>query len=101
MVGLVAQLVEQCPFKALVRGSSPRQPTTFAAFNWPNGGPPFNLRHVGLHDRYLFRELLTPLAYCLGGFLVFWIAYFFFTEIGTMQEHKFGLFDAPPNMPPP
>ena len=27
-VGLVAQLVEQCPFKALVRGSSPRQPTT-------------------------------------------------------------------------
>ena len=25
--GLVAQLVEQCPFKALVRGSSPRQPT--------------------------------------------------------------------------
>ena len=47
-----------------------------------------------LHDRYLFRELLTPLAYCLGGFLVFWIAYFFFTEIGTMQEHKFGLFDA-------
>ena len=27
--GLVAQLVEQCPFKALVRGSSPRQPTIF------------------------------------------------------------------------
>ena len=27
--GLVAQLVEQCPFKALVRGSSPRQPTSF------------------------------------------------------------------------
>jgi hypothetical protein len=27
--GLVAQLVEQCPFKALVRGSSPRQPTRF------------------------------------------------------------------------
>ena len=25
--GLVAQSVEQCPFKALVRGSSPRQPT--------------------------------------------------------------------------
>ena len=30
--GLVAQLVEQCPFKALVRGSSPRQPTT--SFAW-------------------------------------------------------------------
>ncbi len=26
--GLVAQLVEQCPFKALVVGSSPTQPTT-------------------------------------------------------------------------
>jgi len=47
-----------------------------------------------LHDRYLFRELLTPLAYCLGGFLIFWIAYFFFTEIATMQEHRFNLLDA-------
>lgn len=47
-----------------------------------------------LHDRYLFRELLTPLAYCLGGFLVFWISYFFFTELDTMQEHKLGLLDA-------
>ena len=27
--GLVAQSVEQCPFKALVQGSSPCQPTTF------------------------------------------------------------------------
>lgn len=30
--GLVAQLVEQCPFKALVRGSSPRQPTIILPF---------------------------------------------------------------------
>src|ERR1035437_9474668 len=28
LAGLVAQLVEHCPFKALVRGSSPRQPTS-------------------------------------------------------------------------
>ena len=28
--GLVAQLVEQCPFKALVQGSSPCQPTIFS-----------------------------------------------------------------------
>ena len=41
-----------------------------------------------LHDRYLFRELLTPLACCLGGFLIFWLSYFFFTELGTLQEHK-------------
>jgi lipopolysaccharide export system permease protein len=47
-----------------------------------------------LHDRYLFRELLTPLAYCLGGFLIFWISYFFFTELDTIQDHKLGLFDA-------
>ena len=46
-----------------------------------------------LHDRYLFRELLTPLAYCLGGFLVFWVAYFFFSEIDTMQEHQLRLLD--------
>ena len=30
--GLVAQLVEQCPFKALVVGSSPTQPTI--SFPW-------------------------------------------------------------------
>ena len=46
-----------------------------------------------LHDRYLFRELLTPLAYCLGGFLVVWVAYFFFSEIDTMQEHQLRLLD--------
>jgi len=46
-----------------------------------------------LHDRYLFRELLTPLAYCLGGFLVFWMAYFFFSQVDEMQEHKLHLLD--------
>jgi lipopolysaccharide export system permease protein len=46
-----------------------------------------------LHDRYLFRELLTPLAYCLGGFLVFWISFFFFKEMETIQENKLGLWD--------
>lgn len=47
-----------------------------------------------LHDRYLFRELLTPLAFCLGGFLIFWVSFFFFTEMDTIQEHKLGLLDA-------
>ena len=46
-----------------------------------------------LHDRYLFRELLTPLAYCLGGFLVFWISFFFFTELEHMQESKLHALD--------
>lgn len=46
-----------------------------------------------LHDRYLFRELLTPLAYCLGGFLVFWVSFFFFTELDHMQESKLHALD--------
>jgi lipopolysaccharide export system permease protein len=46
-----------------------------------------------LHDRYLFRELLTPLVFCLGGFFVFYISYFFFTELDRMQEHKLNLVD--------
>ena len=46
-----------------------------------------------LHDRYLFRELLTPLAYCLGGFLVFWISFFFFKQMETIQEKKLNLAD--------
>jgi LPS export ABC transporter permease LptG len=46
-----------------------------------------------LLDRYLFRELLTPLAYCLGGFLIFWISYDLFNELGELQERKLHLFD--------
>jgi lipopolysaccharide export system permease protein len=46
-----------------------------------------------LHDRYLFRELLTPLAGCLGGFLVFWISYFFFTKTEEMREAGLHLFE--------
>jgi lipopolysaccharide export system permease protein len=46
-----------------------------------------------LLDRYLMRELLTPLAYCLGGFLIFWISYDLFTELNEMQEHKLHLLD--------
>jgi LPS export ABC transporter permease LptG len=46
-----------------------------------------------LLDRYLMRELLTPLAYCLGGFLIFWISYDLFTELNEMQERKLHLLD--------
>ena len=34
-----------------------------------------------LLDRYLLRELLVPLGYCLGGFLVFWITFDVFSEL--------------------
>jgi lipopolysaccharide export system permease protein len=46
-----------------------------------------------LLDRYLFRELLTPLAYCLGGFLIFWITYDLFTELEELQERKLHALD--------
>lgn len=40
-----------------------------------------------LLDRYLLRELLVPLGYCLGGFLIFWITYDLFTELNNFQAH--------------
>ena len=46
-----------------------------------------------LLDRYLFRELLTPLVFCLGGFLIFWISFDLFTELDEMQERKLHLLD--------
>ena len=46
-----------------------------------------------LLDRYLFRELLTPLAYCLGGFLIFYISFYLFTDVAEMQERKLHLLD--------
>jgi lipopolysaccharide export system permease protein len=46
-----------------------------------------------LLDRYLFRELLTPLAYCLGGFLIFWISFDLFTNLEEFQDRKLHLLD--------
>jgi lipopolysaccharide export system permease protein len=47
-----------------------------------------------LHDRYIFRELLTPLAYCLGGFTAFWIPLFFFTNMEVIQDRQLRFLDA-------
>lgn len=41
-----------------------------------------------LLDRYLLRELLTPLAFCLCGFLIFWISFDLFSELQNFQEKK-------------
>ena len=41
-----------------------------------------------LLDRYLLRELVTPLAFCLGGFLIFWISFDLFDKLNILQEHK-------------
>lgn len=39
-----------------------------------------------LLDRYLTRELLFPLAACLGGFLLFWISFDVFSELDEYQS---------------
>ncbi len=41
-----------------------------------------------LLDRYLLRELLQPLIYCLGGFLISWAAFDLFAELGRFQERR-------------
>src|SRR5689334_17662965 len=41
-----------------------------------------------LLDRYLLRELLLPLAYCLGGFLVFWISFDLLSELSGFLEDQ-------------
>src|SRR5258706_30902 len=46
-----------------------------------------------LLDRYLFRELLTPLAYCLGGLLVLGTCFSLFGELSELQERKLHLLD--------
>jgi len=46
-----------------------------------------------LLDRYLLRELLIPLGYCVGGFLIFWIAFDLFSELDALQQHKLGALD--------
>jgi lipopolysaccharide export system permease protein len=46
-----------------------------------------------LLDRYLFRELLTPLAFCLGGLLVLGNCFSLFGELQDLQERKLHLLD--------
>ena len=46
-----------------------------------------------LLDRYLLRELLIPLGYCLGGFLIVWIAFELFNELDRFQMLKLGVAD--------
>jgi lipopolysaccharide export system permease protein len=41
---------------------------------------------VRLLDRYLLRELLVPLAYCLGGFLIFYVAFDLIFQINRFLE---------------
>jgi lipopolysaccharide export system permease protein len=46
-----------------------------------------------LLDRYILRELLTPLGYCLAGFLLFWIVFDLFAELNDFQRARMGPLD--------
>jgi len=46
-----------------------------------------------LHDRYLFRELFTPLAVCLGVFLIFWVFLLFSQELEHIRDAKLHFVD--------
>jgi lipopolysaccharide export system permease protein len=46
-----------------------------------------------LLDRYLFRELLTPLVYCLGGLVLLGNCFSLFGELEKLQERKLHLLD--------
>ncbi len=46
-----------------------------------------------LLDRYLLRELLIPLGYCLGGFLVFWVTFDLFGELNNFQRNHLHALD--------
>jgi len=41
-----------------------------------------------LLDRYLLRQLLVPLGYCLSGFLLLWVAQDLVTELSSFQSRK-------------
>ncbi len=40
-----------------------------------------------LLDRYLLREFLIPLGYCLGGFLLFWVSFDLLSQLDDFQHH--------------
>ena len=46
-----------------------------------------------LLDRYLLRELLVPLSYCLSGFLLLWVTADLVNELGSLQQHRLSAAD--------
>jgi lipopolysaccharide export system permease protein len=48
---------------------------------------------VRLLDRYLLRELLVPLGYCLAGFLIFYVAFDLIFDIGKFQDARMRFLD--------
>src|SRR6185503_8974074 len=51
--------------------------------------PLISLRtRMRLLDRYLLRELLVPLLYCLAGFFIFWVMIDLVNELTSLQEAR-------------
>jgi lipopolysaccharide export system permease protein len=48
---------------------------------------------VRLLDRYLLRELLVPLGYCLCGFLVFYVSFDLIFQINKFQDNRLQFID--------
>src|SRR5215467_12237672 len=46
-----------------------------------------------LLDRYLLRELLIPLGYCLSGFLLLWVTSDLIGELNGLTEKKLQILD--------
>ena len=46
-----------------------------------------------LLDRYLFRELLSPLGYCLGGIVILGVSGSLFNQLDELQEARLHLLD--------
>jgi lipopolysaccharide export LptBFGC system permease protein LptF len=46
-----------------------------------------------LLDRYLLRELMVPMGFCLGGFMVFWLAFDLLAQVGSLQQRGLGIGD--------
>lgn len=54
---------------------------------------PLACRPVRLLDRYLLRELMIPLLYCLGGFLIFFVSADLMNELPMLQGRSLNGWD--------
>ena len=49
---------------------------------------------MGILSRYIFREFLVPLAYCLAGFISIYVLFDLFGSFSRMLEAKLSFTDA-------
>lgn len=88
--GLVEKVEDDA--KASIGCNLPRHALRFPQACWRQRSQ-ISLIQMRLLDRYLLRELLAPFAYCLGGFLMFWISSDLFKEMGDFQKAEMNIAD--------